>query len=141
MLFISNMAALCTKRGRPTKFIDEEQVLSLKGIGMKWCQIAELIGVSERTLRERRKYFQHQISSFTSIDHENLDGLIREILNSSPNSGERMVLGGLLAKNVKVQRSRVRDSLQRIDFILIFSPSCHLSFLMRLLRSPSLVIN
>ena len=40
--------------GRPTKIIDERQVAGLKAIGLKWRQIAELIGVAENTSRERR---------------------------------------------------------------------------------------
>ena len=37
-------------RGRPVIYIDEEQVNGLKTIGLKWKQIADLIGVSEREL-------------------------------------------------------------------------------------------
>jgi len=81
---------------------------------MTWKRIAELIGVSERTLRDRMKYFQLQVSTYNHIENETLDDLIKEILHNSPNSGERMVIGALLAKNTKVQRSRVRDALQRI---------------------------
>ena len=40
------------KRGRPNRLIDEEQVLSLKAIGMKWNLIADLIGVSEKDTKE-----------------------------------------------------------------------------------------
>uniref|UniRef100_A0A7M6DPG8 Uncharacterized protein n=1 Tax=Clytia hemisphaerica TaxID=252671 RepID=A0A7M6DPG8_9CNID len=49
-------------RGRPLKDINEDQVLALKTIGFKWKEIADLIGVSDRTLRTRRKEFtQHNI--------------------------------------------------------------------------------
>ena len=54
-------------RGRPVKHIDEEQVLALKVIGLKWNQIAELIGVSDRTLRERRKDFREDIQTLSLI--------------------------------------------------------------------------
>ena len=49
------------KRGRRAKLIDETQVLGLKSIGLSWKRIATLIGVSERTLRDRRKSFQNVI--------------------------------------------------------------------------------
>ena len=60
------------KRGRKMKIVDEDQVLSLKAIGLKWNIIAELIGVLERTLRERRQYFQEQVSSYSPIENESL---------------------------------------------------------------------
>lgn len=103
------------KRGRKVKIVDEDQVLSLKAIGLKWNQISELIGISERTLRKRRKYFQHDASSYSPLENETLDYNVGEILDGSPNSGERMVIGALLARNIKVQRSRVRDSLNRVN--------------------------
>ena len=49
------------RKGRPSKIIDEKQVAGLKRIGLKRRQIAELIGVAESTLRERRKHFDETL--------------------------------------------------------------------------------
>ena len=79
----------------PLKIIDERQIFSLKSIGLKWKQIASLIGVSESMLKERRKSFDDEILTYTVINDYELDNTFIVILNSSPNSGERMVIGAL----------------------------------------------
>ena len=52
---------------------------------------------------------------YSSITDEQLDQKISSILSSSPNSGERMVICALAAKNIKVKRERVRESIFRVD--------------------------
>ena len=65
----------------PLKIIDERQIFSLKSIGLKWKQIASLIGVSESTFRERRKSFDDEILTYTLINDYELDIDIIDILN------------------------------------------------------------
>uniref|UniRef100_A0A7M5TZP3 Integrase catalytic domain-containing protein n=1 Tax=Clytia hemisphaerica TaxID=252671 RepID=A0A7M5TZP3_9CNID len=102
-------------RGRPSKDINEDQVLALKTIGFKWKEIADLIGVSDRTLRTRRKEFTQEILTYDVINDYELDNIIQDILEDSPNSGERMITGALLSKSIKVKRQRVRESLDRVN--------------------------
>ena len=47
----SDYSRITTSRGRPKLLISEEQVVSLKSLGMSWTKIAELLGVSTKTLR------------------------------------------------------------------------------------------
>uniref|UniRef100_A0A7M5WQU7 Uncharacterized protein n=1 Tax=Clytia hemisphaerica TaxID=252671 RepID=A0A7M5WQU7_9CNID len=75
-------------RGRPLKDINEDQVLALKTIGFKSKEIADLIGVSDRTLRTRRKEFTQEILTYDVINDYELDNIIQDILEDSPNSGE-----------------------------------------------------
>ncbi|CAB3997619.1 hypothetical protein AC249_AIPGENE26499 [Paramuricea clavata] len=53
--------------------------------------------------------------NFSSISDDQLDEEVQSILQVSPNSGERMLVGGIRAKGLIVQRRRVRASIVRID--------------------------
>ena len=55
-----------------------------------------MLGVSKKTVLRRRYELK-----------EELDARIVSILSSSPNSGERMVIGALTARNIKVKRESV----------------------------------
>lgn len=100
--------------GRPAYNITKEQVEQLRDTGMNWKTIAEFLRVSERTLHRRRIEFGIE-SSFSNISDGDLDQNIQEILQLTPNIGETYVKGSLKARGVAVQRSRVRESLRRVD--------------------------
>jgi hypothetical protein len=59
-----------------------------------WKAISEMLGVSEKTILRQRCEFSLPIEedTYSSITDEELDEKISSILNSSLNSGERMVL-------------------------------------------------
>ena len=102
--------------GRPAFNITKAQIESLRETGMNWKTIAEFLGVSERTLHRRRIKYGIE-SSFTEISERDLDAQIQEILRLTPYSGECYVRGSLKGRNINVQRSRVRESLGRVDTI------------------------
>ena len=65
------------------------------------------MGVSERTLRYKRKDFvtvQYEYNK--EISDNLLDDLVR---------GERMILGAIKVKGFNIQRERVRRSLNRVN--------------------------
>jgi hypothetical protein len=98
--------------GRPAYNISKVQIEQLRETGLKWCSIAELLGVSERTLQRRRIEFGIE-PNFSEISDHELDNHIREILQLTPYSGESYVRGGLKGRQVNVQRRRA--SIQRVD--------------------------
>ncbi len=100
--------------GRPAYNITKVQIEQLRETGLKWCSIAELLGVSERTLQRRRIEFGIE-PNFSEISDHELDNHIREILQLTPYSGESYIRGGLKGRQVNVQRRRVRASIQRVD--------------------------
>ena len=102
--------------GRPAFNITKAQIELLRETGMNWKAVAGFLGVSERTLLRRRIEYDIE-SSFSEITDIELDGKIREILQLTPYSGECYVRGSLKGRNVNVQRSRIRKSLQRVDGI------------------------
>ena len=100
--------------GRPAYNISKIQIEQLRETGLNWFSIAEFLGVSERTLARRRIDFGIE-PNFSEISDSDLDNHVRDILQSTPYSGESYVCGGLKGRRVIVQRHRVRDSLKRID--------------------------
>ena len=100
--------------GRPAYDITKAQIEQLRETSMNWKTIAAFLGVSERTLSRRR--IEYGIfDSFSEIADEDLDSHIQRILQLTPYSGEVYVIGSLKARNINVQRERVRESLLRTD--------------------------
>ena len=105
----------CTSTGgRPAYNITKELIEQLRETGMNWRSIATCLGVSEQTLYRRRVQFGID-NSFTEIADEELDRQIQQTLNLTPYSGESYVRGSLKGRGINVQRSRIRESLKRID--------------------------
>lgn len=105
------------EKGRPKFLIPRAQLVGLRSLNFTWKAISEMLGVSEKTIFRRRCEFPLPIGedTYSSITDEELDEKISSILNSSPNSGERMVIGALTARNIKVKRERVRASIFCVD--------------------------
>ena len=79
-------------------------------------QIAEMFGVSISTVRRRMTEYGLSISAtYSSITDEELDALVKYIQIMFPMCGNRQMLGQLLARGVRVQQHRVRESQRRID--------------------------
>lgn len=104
--------------GRPRLLIPKEQLEGLRSLGFSWSTIGKMLCVSERTIRRRRADYEMPLGNsgnFSSISDDQLDEEVRSILQVSPNSGERMMVGGIIARGLIVQRRRVRASIVRID--------------------------
>jgi len=102
-------------RGRPKICIDEEQVLHLRELNMSWKTIANILGVHEKTLRRNRHNFDTRIERFTTTTDEELDILIRNLIDNNSNAGERLIQGSLVGMGHRVQRWRLRASLKSVD--------------------------
>ena len=105
-------------RGRPRFLIPKAQLEGLRSLHFTWNKIAQMLGVSERTIRRRREELGMnvgQTDAYSDIPDDDLDILVSRILHFSPNSGERMLLGAIRSHGVKVQRERMRNSIRRVD--------------------------
>ena len=75
-----------------------------------------MIGVSRITLHRRiRELGLEEETRYSEIDDQELDVFVRTILALLPNSGEVMIRGALRGRGVRIQRSRLRESVQRVD--------------------------
>ena len=101
--------------GRPRYSITREQISHCMSVGMAWQRIATSFGISRRTLHRHRQLHGILPFTFAVMTNEELDSLVTVILQSTPNAGEAYVLGSLRSRDLRIQRWRVRDSLNRVD--------------------------
>ncbi len=102
------------RQGRPAYLVSPEQIEGLRALGFSWKQVASLLSISERTLRTRRKELEIR-EKYTDINDNQLDTLVEQLLLESPNMGEKLLSGALVAKGIHIQRKRMRQSVSRVD--------------------------
>ena len=104
--------------GRPTLDVSQKLLETLHfQVGFSWSQIHRNLGISESTLRRRRRSFQISSSqqSFSNISDNALHQIVREILHVTPRIGYRLVQGALRQRGLHIQLRRVLKTLQRVD--------------------------
>ena len=79
-------------------------------------EISKLLGVSTRTVERRMTEYGLNIrQSYGQINDSNLDGVLNGILKDFPNSGYKRMTGLLLARGIRLQQSRIRSAMQRVN--------------------------
>ena len=103
--------------GRPKFHIPKETLEELRGIGFTWTQISQMFQVSRWTISRRvQEYNLQNLSNFSEITDTQLDSLINNYISlHGPTTGEPLMSGYLRYKGYRVQRHRVRSSLNRVD--------------------------
>ena len=102
--------------GRPSIQINIEEVEFLRALHLLWIRIAEILDISRHTLyRWLKNEGILQELQFTEISDNDLDEVMKGIKEEHPNDGEVLVSGHLLAKGIRVPRSRMRASIHRVD--------------------------
>ena len=97
--------------GRPKIRVIKERLTCSLYNGLKGTDMTCMLSISRATLNRRRKDFNLEIShSFSTIDDDTLDGIVRSKKEEFPNSGYRMVWGHLKGRGLVIQQSRVRES-------------------------------
>ena len=106
-----------TKKGRPPKELNMDDVKYLLSLGISRSKVAAVLGVSRQTLYNKVKCSSNPevFDRYSDISDVHLDSVIRTIKGSHPNDGEVMIAGHLLAQNIRVPRSRLRASIHRVD--------------------------
>ncbi|XP_019858490.1 PREDICTED: uncharacterized protein LOC109586726 [Amphimedon queenslandica] len=99
--------------GRPRVKIDEVQLEFLIESSFRVSDIAAMFGCSKRTIERRINYLG--LNRYSCISENDLDSRVREIIQMHPNCGEKSVTGRLRSYGIRVQRQRIRDSLERVD--------------------------
>lgn len=87
-------------------------------------QIAELLQVSKRTIERRLAEYGITARPFCDITNAELDAHVQEIKLFNPNVGSQNLAGYLAARNIKIPRQRVRESLQRVDPLRVAARKC-----------------
>lgn len=101
--------------GRPRYDINEEQVLFLRSKHFTWTKIAQILRVSDRTLRRKRQNFTVLEQNFSNISDADLCKIVESIRLLTPNIGQTRLLGALRCRGLRIQRWRVRNCLRKLD--------------------------
>lgn len=107
------MASGSNNVGRPRMQINVEQVAEMRRMGLSITKISEVIGVSRSTLY--RVLEDDDLIGVTDISDQELDAIIASYKETHPNDGERILIGYLRSRNIHIPRSRIRNSIHRID--------------------------
>ena len=99
---------------RPRCNTEKEELNRLFDIYHSCTNVASTLGVSERTLRRRTAEFGMTISdpsgprkAYTEISSNDLNTVVKEILDILPDAGETYVIGALRQRSIHVQRHRI----------------------------------
>ena len=103
--------------GAPKFCIPKHVLRDLIDEGFLIKDVSSLLGVSERTIYRRMHEFGLEVRKFAAISDEELDERLSKLSTEYPNCGERFLNEILKNEGLKIQRSRVRDSLQRVDSV------------------------
>ena len=90
-----------------------EEVAEMRKVGLSITKISEVIEVSRSTLY--RALEDNDLIGATDISDQELDAIIASYKETHPNDGERMLIGYLRSRNIHIPRSRIRNSIHRID--------------------------
>ena len=110
------------ERGRPRVVISREVLDYLIGNHFTVHQVAQLLQTSTSTVRRRMREFGITVrSTYSLINDHQLNTLVRELQNQYPNCGYRLMKGHLAAMGHRIQESRIRDALRRVDPLGVMS--------------------
>ncbi|RXN38427.1 hypothetical protein ROHU_001117 [Labeo rohita] len=102
--------------GRPQYSITQEQLRFLLEYNFSTKQMAEILGVSKRTVKRRlRKYNISLRDRYSNLSDSDLDNLVREVVQGNDELGAEAVRARLAGQGIVVQRCRVRQSLIRTN--------------------------
>ena len=103
-------------KGRPKLNIRKEWLECFLEKGFKGSDVAKMLGVSGKTVYRRLREFEIPVrTTYSSINKEELNTLIVDILHDFPNCGYKTMRGHLLSKGHKVQEERIREAMRRVD--------------------------
>ena len=102
--------------GRPSYIVGRGQLVYFIEHGFTAQQMSNMLGVSLSTIRRRMNEYGLSIQqTYSTINNDELNHLVRQCLSAFPNAGYRMVGGWLRQNGYRVQETRVRQSLREVD--------------------------
>ncbi|XP_048576635.1 uncharacterized protein LOC125559006 [Nematostella vectensis] len=104
--------------GRPQFIIPKEQLEVMRGYRLSWMDIARALGVSISTLWRLRKKYDIDIGKkrkARTVSEQELEGIILELQQTSPNIGIRMIEGEIISRGLYAARSNIANKLVEMD--------------------------
>lgn len=122
--------------GRPRLEISRDDLKELLTTALPVKTLAQLCGVSRRTMNRRLKEQSLSVRGcYSCISDNELDRVVRSIKIRMPHAGYRLVKGELLARGHRIQWHRVKASMQRVDGAGILARMFQLGFVARRIYS------
>jgi hypothetical protein len=90
--------------GAPSYEIPNEHLEGLNSIGFTISEIAQLLGVSERTVYRRMCAFGLKKMQFSDVGEKELSDIVKQTIKDFPKCGERMLLEILRQKDIIVSK-------------------------------------
>ena len=110
------MFQLLSLDGYPGNPPSRDMLENLLGNHFSVHRIAQLLQTSLSTVRRLMHDFGLCVrSTYSIIDDAELDTLVRELQHQYPNCGYHLLKGHVAAIRYRIQESRIRDYLQRVD--------------------------
>ena len=83
--------------------VSRTQIEFFHGMRFSWVQMANVLGVSVRTLRNRRHEYCMPIGDdvYNHITDNDLDQLITNILQTAPRAGQSMIIGAIRHRRIR----------------------------------------
>ena len=113
-----NLKATTTKngkRGRPVYELHFEAIKEFVSMRIPITKIASILGIHRSTIYRHLGSNGIEISRYKDICDDKLDSVIKDIKNTHPSSGERLIEGFLDGRGIRVTRERLRASIHRVD--------------------------
>lgn len=108
--------------GRPKYYVSPQQLQCLIEMSPSVSSIANVLGVSERTVKRCMHYNGLSIKQYYSnITDEQLDNLVRSVKARTPHVGYRMMKGTPQGMDHYVQWKRLSSSMHRVDPVGVLS--------------------
>ena len=103
--------------GRPEFYVQPETLEELLGLGFSKQKIAKIFGVSRWTVYRRIQQFNlEHLSEFSNLSDVELDQIISDYTSRhGRTTGQVLIMGYLHSLGLRVQRTRVCNSMARID--------------------------
>ena len=107
--------------GRPQVEVDMGEVDKLIRMGFTKTKIADIMGISRKTLYTKIMAVQQQGPSgivsnrYVQMTDDELDTKVKSIKQTHPQYGEVMIVGHLRQDGIRLARSRIRASIHRVD--------------------------
>lgn len=101
--------------GRPSAYINLEQVAYLLNNGFKLTHIANMFLLNRTTLWRRLRYEEFYFNRYTNVSDDELLNIMRNIHQHHPHTGVSLMIGHLRAHGIIVQQQRIRTTLRTLD--------------------------
>ena len=103
-------------RGRPKVIIEPEKIQFLRELNFTWTKIADIFGVSRRTLYNIRSEFgMIDEQRFVRISDHDLCYLVGRIKRDMPEIGYNMMRGLLQSQGIHVSIPRIQQCIREVD--------------------------